>query len=97
MIFQSQNYSAFFCSGHDLFKRINDPFETVLIGIGYCFIVKCNFNAGNAGGQTSIEWLGRKPTALFLSDTSEKRGPALCGPISVPALGLTTLRVEFGE
>jgi len=55
------------------------------------------FNAGDAGGQTSIEWLGRKPTALFLSDTSEKRGPALCGPISVPALGLTTLRVEFGE
>ena len=50
-----------------------------------------------ASGQTrtaSLDWVCA-PKAVYLSDTSEKAGQKINGPVSVPGFGLVTLRVEL--
>ncbi|MBK8980524.1 MAG: hypothetical protein IPM29_31870 [Planctomycetes bacterium] len=51
-------------------------------------------NLSDRAQQTGIEWTEPRPSRTFLSDTSESRGPAIEGPVAIPAWGLVTLRAD---
>lgn len=53
------------------------------------------FGASDQVQNAKILWRGVKPKAVYLSDTSEKRGAAASGPIAVLSRGLVTLRAEL--
>ena len=53
------------------------------------------FGASTSQQKASLRWGSLGPKAVFLSDTSEKPGAPVKGPIAVPASGLVTLRVAL--
>ena len=61
---------------------------------GRALIVRL-FGASDQARSARLKWSGRKPAATFLSDTSERAGKSVSGPVDVPACGLVALRVEF--
>jgi alpha-mannosidase len=61
---------------------------------GQALIVRL-FGASGEVRSVTLEWGGVQPKALFLSDTSERAGKPVDGPIDVPGLGLVTLRAEI--
>jgi alpha-mannosidase len=61
---------------------------------GQAWIVRL-FGASGRDQRARLKWSGRAPGTVSMSDTSEKRGIPLAGPIAVPAWGLVTLRVEL--
>jgi hypothetical protein len=61
---------------------------------GQAWIVRL-LGAGERSEAALLRWGQRAPRAVFLSDTSERRGQPVSGPITVPAQGLVTLRAEW--
>ncbi|MEJ2701003.1 MAG: hypothetical protein P8Z79_01030, partial [Sedimentisphaerales bacterium] len=55
------------------------------------------FNASGETRSAELKWTRVQPAAVFLSDTSERAGKRVDGPINVPACGLVTVRAEFGR
>ncbi len=53
------------------------------------------FGATDEARSVSLKWGSAQPAAVFLSDTSERAGERVNGPVDVPAWGLVTLRAEF--
>ena len=53
------------------------------------------FGASGKTHDARINWTGRKPKALYLTDTSEKTGRPVTGAIKVPGYALVSLRAEF--
>ncbi len=53
------------------------------------------FGAAGRTVRTTLVWSRPEPERLWLSDTSEKPGRRLTGPIEVPAYGVVTLRAEW--
>jgi alpha-mannosidase len=53
------------------------------------------FGAAGRTVRTTLVWSRPEPERLWLSDTSEKPGRRLAGPIEVPAYGVVTLRAEW--
>jgi alpha-mannosidase len=52
------------------------------------------FNAALEERSTSLDWGGAKPRTVRLSETSEKGGERISGPVKLPSCGLVTLRIE---
>jgi hypothetical protein len=74
------------------------PLDVVVTGLkpsddGKDWIVRL-FGASSATQQVRLAWSDLKPPAIWLSDTSERRGTRAGQSIEVPAQGLLTLRVE---
>jgi alpha-mannosidase len=53
------------------------------------------FNASTDSKIASLRWDERRPKAVYLSDTTEKPGQPLTGPLTLPSHGLVTLRAEM--
>ena len=53
------------------------------------------FGAAGRTVRTTLLWTRTPPEKLSLSDTSEKPGRRLTGPVEVPAYGVVTLRAEW--
>jgi hypothetical protein len=53
------------------------------------------FGASGATRKATIRWNYPRPSAVFRSDTSQRRCVKLDGPIEIPGWGLITLRAEF--
>jgi hypothetical protein len=53
------------------------------------------FGASGATRKATIRWNCPRPSAVFRSDTSQRRCVKLDGPIEIPGWGLITLRAEF--
>ena len=53
------------------------------------------FGAAGRTVRTALIWSRPAPEKLWLSDTSEKPGRRLTGPVEVPAYGVVTLRAEW--
>jgi len=53
------------------------------------------FGAAGRTVRTTLVWSPPAPEKLWLSDTSEKPGRRLTGPVEVPAYGVVTLRAEW--
>lgn len=76
-------------SGEDVFVTGLKPSDD-----GRAIIVRL-FGASGKNESVRLKWKSAQPTAVFLSDTSEKAGAKVGGRISVPAGGLVTLRAEL--
>jgi len=61
---------------------------------GRAWIVRL-FGASGEAHVATLRWGQRKPRAVFLSDTSEKQGERMAGPVSVSGYELVTLRAEL--
>ena len=61
---------------------------------GRALIVRL-FGASDEARSASLKWGSVQPTAVLLSDTSERAGKPVDGTIDVPASGLVTVRAEF--
>ena len=61
---------------------------------GRALIVRL-FGAAGRTVRTTLVWSRPPPEKLWLSDTSEKPGRRLTGPVEVPANGVVTLRAEW--
>ena len=53
------------------------------------------FGAAGRTVKTTLVWTRPAPEKLWRSDTSEKPGRRLSGPVEVPAYGVVTLRAEW--
>jgi alpha-mannosidase len=53
------------------------------------------FGAGGKNENVKLTWGERKPSAVYLSGTSEKAGEKIGNSVSVPGYGVVTLRAEF--
>ena len=53
------------------------------------------FGAAGRTVRTTLLWSRPEPEKIWLSDTSEKPGRRLIGPVEVPAYGVVTLRAEW--
>lgn len=60
---------------------------------GKAWIVRL-FAASNEARAARLSWGGGQKVSVYRSDTSEKRGEKLDGPVPVPARGLVSVRVE---
>jgi alpha-mannosidase len=60
---------------------------------GKALIVRL-FAAGGKDAKAKILWTDRRARQAWLSDTSERPGTRVEGPIEVPAWGLVTVRVD---
>ena len=54
------------------------------------------FGASGKASKAEFTWSEPKPTALWLSDNSEKPGAKTGDTVEVPAYGVVTVRAEFG-
>ncbi|MBI4605133.1 MAG: hypothetical protein HY721_24480, partial [Planctomycetes bacterium] len=65
---------------------------------GKALIVRL-FGASGEARSAAVEWGGgaARPRSVRRSDTSERPGPEVTGPVEVPGLGLVTLRAEVGR
>jgi alpha-mannosidase len=61
---------------------------------GQAWIVRL-FEATGETQKVKLDWGNRQPRAVFVSDTSERAGEKITGPISLRGFGLMTIRVEF--
>ena len=61
---------------------------------GKAWIIRL-FGASEKAQSVQLRWGNKRPTALYLSDTSEKRGAKAGRSIKVPGYGVTTVRAEF--
>jgi alpha-mannosidase len=52
------------------------------------------YNVSGKDARVSLTWSRPMPAALHLSDTSERRGAAVEGPVAIPAWSVVTLRAE---
>jgi len=52
------------------------------------------YNVSDTEQSVGIEWTDPKPRSTFLSGTSESRGAAFAGPLTIPAWGLVTVRAD---
>ncbi len=53
------------------------------------------FGASGKVQTTRLTWNGRQPKAVYFTDTSEKTGEPVTGPVKVPGYGLVSLRAEY--
>ena len=53
------------------------------------------FGVSGRGAKVRLGWKGVRPTALFLTDFTEKRLAPIRGKIEVPGYGVTMVRVEY--
>ena len=53
------------------------------------------FGASGETRSATVRWGRAQPKGVYLSNTSEKAGEKVSGPVSVPGYGLVTLRAEF--
>jgi hypothetical protein len=60
---------------------------------GGAWIVRL-YNVSDTAQSLEMAWSDPKPRALYLSGTSEARGAAMQGAISIPAWGMVTIRAE---
>jgi alpha-mannosidase len=60
---------------------------------GKAYIVRL-FGSSAKPAQATLTWAEPKPGKMWLSDTSEKALQEISGPVSVPAWGIVTVRVE---
>jgi alpha-mannosidase len=74
----------------------SDVLATVIKGSrdGKALIVRL-FGASGEPRNASLTWSEPQPSAIFLSDLSERAGERVSGPIDVPGWGIVTLRVEL--
>jgi hypothetical protein len=63
---------------------------------GKALIVRL-FGASGKVSSIKLRWSSIQPTAVFLTDTSEKPGAPVRGAITVPGSGLVSLRAELGN
>ena len=63
---------------------------------GQAVIVRL-YGASGKDEKAVLKWGSLQPTSVHLSDTSEKPGLAVSGPVSVPGFGVVTLRAELGK
>lgn len=73
--------------------------EVVITGFkpsddGRAWIIRL-FGAGGKNEDVQLAWGGHKPSAVYLSGTSEKAGEKIGGNVPVPGYGVVTLRAEF--
>jgi len=61
---------------------------------GRALIVRL-FDASGKGHSARLKWAGVQPTAVFLSDTSERAGERMGKRVEIPASGLVSLRAEI--
>lgn len=61
---------------------------------GNAWIIRL-FGTSEKAQSVQLRWGDKRPTALYLSDTSERRGPKAGRSITVPGYGVTTVRAEF--
>jgi alpha-mannosidase len=61
---------------------------------GQALIVRL-FGASEQVQSARLTWGGAPPAAVFLTDTSERAGEPIQGPIAVPACGLVSVRAEY--
>ncbi len=61
---------------------------------GRALIVRL-FDASGRGHSARLKWAGVQPTAVFLSDTSERAGERVGKRVEIPASGLVSLRAEI--
>ena len=61
---------------------------------GHGIIIRL-FGASGEKKSATLDWTGHKPKAVFLSNTSEREGETVNGPVEVPGYGLVTLRVSL--
>ena len=52
------------------------------------------YNVSESEQQVGLEWDDPKPARMFLSSTSEARGPEVQEPLTIPAWGIVTIRAE---
>ena len=52
------------------------------------------YNVSGKDARVSLTWSRPVPSALYFSDTSERRGTAAEGPVAIQAWGVVTLRAE---
>jgi len=52
------------------------------------------YNVSGKDARVSLAWSTPAPSVLRLSDTSERPGTIVDGPVPVPAWGVVTLRAE---
>jgi alpha-mannosidase len=52
------------------------------------------YNASGKDARVSLAWSRPAPSVLRLSDTSERPGAVVGGPVPIPAWGVVTLRAE---
>ena len=61
---------------------------------GQALIVRL-FGASGENQKVTLKWSDPAPQAMWLSDTSEKAGTPLNGPIEVPGYGIVTVRAAY--
>ncbi|HNS20890.1 MAG TPA: polysaccharide lyase family protein [Sedimentisphaerales bacterium] len=61
---------------------------------GRALIVRL-FNTSSKADSARVRWSGVQPSAVFLSDTSERAGERIGKRIEIPASGLVSLRAEI--
>jgi alpha-mannosidase len=52
------------------------------------------YNVSGQDARVSLTWSKPAPSALRISDTSERPGAVIDGPVSIPAWSVVTLRAE---
>ncbi len=55
------------------------------------------FNPGTLPAQASIQWRAPAPLRVTISSPREEVGSDVIGPLSLPALGIMTLRADVTE
>lgn len=55
------------------------------------------FGASGEAREARLTWSGPGPKRLYLSDTSERPGREVTGPVAIPAWGLVTVRAELAQ
>jgi len=76
-----------------------EPEEVIVTALkpsddGRALIVRL-FNASGKARSARLRWADVQPTAVFMSDTSERAGEQVGNRIEVPASGLVSLRAEL--
>jgi len=61
---------------------------------GRALIVRL-FDASGKARSARLKWIGVRPSAVFLSDTSERAGERIDKRVQIPASGLVSLRAEL--
>lgn len=76
-----------------------EPSDCLVTGLkpsddGRALIVRL-LGATDKARSVNLKWGSVRPAAVYLSDTSERAGERVNGPVDVPAWGLVTVRAEF--
>ncbi len=75
------------------------PDNVLVLGLkpsddGQALIIRL-FEAAGQPASATLQWGDHQPKTVFISDTSERPGKTIEGPVDLPGNGLVTLRAQF--